>query len=268
MSLNPKPTLYSLQKQLKQFEKHLESCRVTSAQVEPLFDQLSKMAQDFRSLARRHPFADGLVEEDLNYVTYLYGRIITLCQEQEVSSIGKGTRRLEKKVKSGNYQRTAEQVNKLHKQIHLFCETHRPCKKGRQTLARARHSIQNARRFLQKKSPNEGEKKFQVNIEDPEREELANNLFDIGALFYKGRETEARKLIFLLPKEIKELLFDHLKQVKRPEHGNLTATTQWIQALLASAFDVSLSNDGKGYFTESEMADFFAEMSELSVLDP
>lgn len=254
---------YELSQELHSFARNLEQTSISSSQIESLFHQLNEIAKGLRELAYLYPYAKQQIECDLNQVVSLYGRIISLCQESEVSTIEKEALRLEERIQGGNWKKLAREVKELKKQIDQFCYYNRPSKRGKQSLALARNSIQKAHRILQGKKELQTEDALS-NMQMYEDPEQGYELFEIATLFYKGKNKEGKNRIRLLPVDLQDSLRSRLCIDEEPkEIFSDEERSQWIQALLILAHQLNGLPLEADAFTQEEMEQIFAELSEL-----
>ena len=242
-----------LSRRLKVFERKLKKGTVTPDKVETLFQRLSSISNGFKQLERVYPFARPDISADLDHIVSLYGRIITLNQEHEVNTIAKKAEELEKKITQTDCTALAHEVDALKDHIYAFCRDNRPSKEGRRVLSVARRSAKRAESVILGEPCDESD-----SLGD---EEEAEDLFEIAYLYFSGKPQDGSRAFNALSQALKTRCYEHLKTLRR----NPDDVFRWQQALLATAFEITETEEAGRYFSPDEMDAFFQERQELEL---
>ncbi len=248
-----------LNRSLKSFEKRLDEKVVSPEKVEELFHRLSVIANGLKQLESLSPFARPDISADLDHVVSLYGKIVSLSQDHEVSAIQKSAQNLEEKISKNDCTALAHEVDKLRSHIKEFCANNLPSKEGRQILSYARNSTDWAVAFLQNK-PWAPLPKVAIHGED---EEFADELFEIGYLFFLRKFREGTRAFNQLPERVKQRSYTHLVELGGNPFDLGMDVLKWQQALIATGIEITQSGVGTEYLKKEDVDSFFQERHTL-----
>jgi len=275
-----------LSQQVRSIEEQLKLNRLTPATTQQLFSELEslqKQAQSVSNFANTAiakntcEFTHAQVSHDLQElnelkekIIALYGAIYSRSIDDEIEEIKHETQDLDQSMKSGDANEISKHVAVLSKHIAFFCCQHRPSRSNRQTIALARQSLKQADTVLFPKVLGPTLNQLNViaaqkaaaaeeieEIEDVEPEIM--ELFEIAELFYQHQFKFAGSHFNRLSPSLKKRVHNHLETVG----GNPSDIYKMIQALIATAHEISHSEDGEGYLAHAEIDRMFQEVHDL-----
>lgn len=253
-------------RRITSFQKRLQREPILPEKVEALFHRLTIIAHELTELGHRYPFILEDIRKDLDRIVSLYGEVISLCQDHEITAIRKQAEHVERKLVEGSHETLAKEVDALRHHITLFCRDNRPSKRGRRIIALAKESAYRADSVL-RKQPSAVHALFEkakevldeTSCPDPEELEKAEELFEIGYLFYLGKTSEARRAFRTLPGELRKAVSFRLEEQEIFSMDFDTEVLAWQKGLLATAFSLMGAEESGHFFTREEVAAFFKE---------
>lgn len=194
----------------------------------------------------------------------LFGDIHSRIMDDEVAEIKRLAEVLEDSLKEGKFTHIGNDVCLLSKQIHAFCRQNRPSQTNRQVIAHARKSLMHADKILGSTISqlnlillNKAEFNREICI-DLESEMM--DLFEIADLFYHGKFKNGRQIFNALSQELKQKFHLHMELLGANPLDPEMDVHKSIQALIATAHEISNSDDGEGYLSFEEIRELFSEV--------
>jgi hypothetical protein len=193
----------------------------------------------------------------------LYGRVDDRFTDSEVGKIQEEAETLDTHLKQplekGNLTRISKEVDNLKRHIHTLCDSHRLLREDRRKIAMAQACVRNADAVLQGK-PYQATLFPMAALEfDPEADLAAVDLYELAELFYHHKTKAAQREFNQLPDWQKEIVFSHLKELGIPSADPSLDMTKTVQALIATAHEISSSDDGQLYLSLEEIDQTFLE---------
>jgi hypothetical protein len=300
--IQPQPIQGSLdlQRQLQSIEQQLKFNRNSPVDREQIIDALENTHQSLQALQRRTATigvfakcaltknvdeflqARSLSElEELNQlkekIISLYGDIYTLSIDEEIAGIRSEAEDLGRSLSQGDLNEICRNINILSKHIDTFCRNHRPSRHDRHTIAFARETLKKADQILFDKVLGPTLNQFNLlalrrtatlniyDIEDLEPDIVA--LFEIAELYYQQHFKNAQTQFNRLAQSVRKKVFAHLEKTNKTLNEGQQEVYPMIQALIATAHEISDSDDGEGYLSKKDIDSLFQEIDAVKKED-
>jgi hypothetical protein len=282
-----------LQRRVQSIEEQLKLQRMSPATREQLFCELEGTHQSLQALQEKAEtvgrvaqgtiaknsceFAQAQVLSDLEEldalkekIITLYGAIYSRSLDDEVEEIKLETQDLQRSLTSGDLEEICKNVAILSRHINYFCGQHRPSREKKQIIALARHSLKQADTLFFTKVLGSTLNQFNVialheaaaDIEDNEPEVM--ELFETADLFYRRKFKDALSQFNRLSPSLKKRTLSHLEKIEGNPADLCTDIYKTIAALIATAHEISHSEDGEGYIQKAEIDQMFREITQLN----
>lgn len=278
-----------LRLEVQSIEERLQHSPAVSPQDRNQFfhelDDVRTRILNFRETAKYvNVFANAQIAtqlEDLpERITTLYGRVTHRWIDSEVSSIKEEATELEEElpnlkgtIKEDKREELSQRVNALNAKISQFRQNIRPLRNDRKIIAFARDTVKKIEIALNRKILGPTLNQFnllalqrEANDERMETDEMdpdVSTLFEMAEFFESSNAPKAMSKYYDLSDHSKHRVRAHLKKLSGGEDLH-SDSFQTIQALIATAHEISDSCDGEPYLNKEEITKMFAEIAQLN----
>lgn len=277
-----------LRQEVQSIEERLQHSQTISPQSRNQFfhdlDDVRVRVLNFRETAKFvNVFAKAQIANQLEdlpeRITTLYGRVTHRWIDSEVSTIKEEATALDGELHSlkGTIQKDkreelASRVNALNAKINQFRQNIRPLRNDRKIIAFARDTAKKIEIALNRKilGPTLNQLNLialqkemnEENLEVDEMDPDVSTLFEMAEFFESSNAPKAMSKYYDLSEQSKHRVRAHLKKLSGGDDLRSDNFTT-IQALIATAHEISDSCDGETYLNREEVDKMFAEISQL-----
>ncbi len=226
-------SFFECERSVQSVEKSLIATPVTKEMRDLLFSELQKTSEILGHLAK-----SSFVDELENKIIELYGRISHLSIHLEIEKLKEEISGLENCLLSYDNKEILRQVNNLKSHIVALCYECSLSQAEKEVIREANEMLQKAGAVMQGPSQSKRKKNHAVLEDDVDIDAIAP-FFDIAYLIYKERFRESKKLYNQLDERSKKIFRLHYENFTDEKVDFEENPLVSIQALIASAYDLS-----------------------------